>query len=168
MTLLVAQASTEIDPEAGEFNLFLFMLLVVFVVAIFVLAVIGFVVGFVIAATGGFLVISGAAVSSSVAAAVHKSPSFGFTIFVIQLSAVAGAILGALFGILYSYLNELPLLNLSYTGLAALVGFIVSALMGWMSVRLWLGICNQIQQWWISRRSSKTAESTNIPSFRIK
>jgi hypothetical protein len=59
--ILAAQAPGELDPEAGEFNLFLFCFLVIGLVALAALAVIGIVVGIMVAVTGGAVVVSGAA-----------------------------------------------------------------------------------------------------------
>lgn len=152
MATLAAQAPGELDPEAGEFNLFLFMFLVIGIVALFVLALVGLIVGIVVATTGGFLVLSGAAFSSSLAAVLRKSPTVGFTLFVVQMAAVAGAILGGVTAALYDYYRSSLELNWNHIGLGCLAGGGASAALGWLSVRLWLGIWQQLQQWWRARQ----------------
>jgi hypothetical protein len=154
ISLLLAQTAGEIDPEAGEFNLFLFLLLVVAMVAFSILAVIGVLIALVIAATSGALVFTGAALSSAIVAAVRRSPSVGFILFVVQLSAVAGAILGGTVGMLYARSQGLPLFHGSWAGLGALIGATVLALMSWLSIKLWFGIWMQIRTWWTSRRAA--------------
>lgn len=151
LTDLAAQAPGEFDPEAGEFNLFLFCFLVIGLVTIAVLVVIGIVVGIIVAVTGGAVVVSGAALSSSIAAAVHRSPQMGLVWFVIQLSIAGGALSGFAVGAIYSYLHELPVWNWQHSGLAVLIGACTSVAIGWISVKLWLHVWNQLHTWWRHR-----------------
>ena len=156
--ILAAQAPGELDPEAGEFNLFLFSFLVIGLVALAALAVIGIVVGIMVAVTGGAVVVSGAALSSSIAAAARRSPQTGLMWFVVQMSFAGGAVSGFAVGALYSSFHQLPVLNWTHSGLAALIGAGTSAAIGWISVKLWLRIWRQFQQWWQQRGSLK-----NVP-----
>jgi hypothetical protein len=153
--ILAAQAPGELDPEAGEFNLFLFSFLVIGLVALAALAVIGIVVGIMVAVTGGAVVVSGAALSSSIAAAARRSPQTGLMWFVVQMSFAGGAVSGFAVGALYSSFHQLPVLNWTHSGLAALIGAGTSAASGWISVKLWLRIWRQFQQWWQQRGSLK-------------
>jgi hypothetical protein len=153
--ILAAQAPGELDPEAGEFNLFLFSFLVIGLVALAALAVIGIVVGIMVAVTGGAVVVSGAALSSSIAAAARRSPQTGLMWFVVQMSFAGGAVSGFAVGALYSSFHQLPVLNWTHSGLAALIGAGTSAAIGWISVKLWLRIWRQFQQWWQQRGSLK-------------
>jgi hypothetical protein len=153
--ILAAQAPGELDPEAGEFNLFLFCFLVIGLVALAALAVIGIVVGIMVAVTGGAVVVSGAALSSSIAAAARRSPQTGLMWFVVQMSFAGGAMSGFAVGALYSSFHQLPVLNWTHSGLAALIGAGTSAAIGWISMKLWLRIWRQLQQWWQQRGSLK-------------
>jgi MFS family permease len=156
--ILAAQAPGELDPEAGEYNLFLFCFLVIGLVALAALAalaVIGIVVGIMVAVTGGAMVVSGAALSSSIAAAARRSPQTGLMWFVVQMSFAGGAVSGFAVGALYSSFHQLPVLNWTHSGLAALIGAGTSAAIGWIPVKLWLRIWRQFQQWWQQRGSLK-------------
>ena len=153
--ILAAQAPGELDPEAGEFNLFLFSFLVIGLVALAALAVIGIVVGIMVAVMGGAVIVSGAALSSSIAAAARRSPQTGLMWFVVQMSFAGGAVSGFAVGALYSSFHQLPVLNWTHSGLAALIGAGTSAAIGWISVKLWLRIWRQFQQWWQQRGSLK-------------
>lgn len=149
--ILAAQAPGELDPEAGEFNLFLFSFLVIGLVAIAALAVIGIVVGIIVAVMGSAAVVSGAALSSSIAAAARRSPQTGLMWFVVQMSFAGGAVSGFAVGALYSSFHQLPVWNWPHSGLAALIGAGTSAAIGWAAVKLWLRIWRQLQQWWQQR-----------------
>jgi hypothetical protein len=153
--ILAAQAPGELDPEAGEFNLFLFCFLVIGLVALAALAVIGIVVGIIVAVMGGAAVVSGAALSSSIAAAARRNPQTGLMWFVVQMSCAGGAVSGFAVGALYSSFHQLPALNWTHSGLAALIGAGTSAAIGWTSVKLWTRIWRQLQQWWQQRGSLK-------------
>ena len=148
---LASQAPGELDPEAGEFNLFLFSFLVIGLVAIAALAVIGIVVGIIVAVMGSAAVVSGAALSSSIAAAARRSPQTGLMWFVVQMSFAGGAVSGFAVGALYSSFHQLPVWNWPHSGLAALIGAGTSAAIGWAAVKLWLRIWRQLQQWWQQR-----------------
>jgi len=152
---LAAQAPGEIDPEMGEFNVFLFCLLVIGLVAMAVLVVIGIVIGVIMAITGGAVVVSGAALSSTIAAAVRRSPQAGLLWFVVQLSIAGGALSGFAVGAIYSHWHELSVWNWQHSGLAALIGACTSAAIGWISVKLWLHVWNQLHTWWRHRGASE-------------
>ena len=154
---LAAQAPGELDPEMGEFNLFLFCFLVIGLVALAALCVIGIIVGIFVLVTGGAAVVSGAALTSSIVAAVRKNPQTGLMWFVIQLSIAGGAVLGFAVGAIYSYLHQEDVWNWQHTGLAALIGACTSAAIGWISVKLWLRVWNQLHQWWRQRGQSEEA-----------
>ncbi|HRH94288.1 MAG TPA: hypothetical protein PLB55_00060 [Prosthecobacter sp.] len=163
---LASQAPGELDPEAGEFNLFLFCFLVIGLVTLVALVVIGIVVGIIVAVTGGAVVVSGAALSSSIAAAARRSPQTGLMWFVVQMSFAGGAVSGFAVGALYSYFNKLPVWNWPHSGLAALIGASTSAAIGWASVKLWIRIWRQLQQWWQQR--GQLERSSQTTSFDIQ
>lgn len=157
LATLAAQAPGELDHELGEFNLFLFCFLVIGLVALAVLCVIGIIVGIFVVVTGGAAVVSGAALSSSIAAAVRRNPQTGLMWFVIQLSLAGGTVSGFAVGAVYSYFHKMAVWNWQHTGLAALMGAGTSAAIGWISVKLWLLVWNQLQQWWRQRGQFKDA-----------
>lgn len=160
---MAAQAPGELDPELGEFNLFLFGFAVIGLVAGAVLVVIGIVVGVFVVVTGGAAVVSGAALSSSIAAGIRRSPQTGLMWFVVQLSIAGGAVSGFAVGAAYSYLNNLPVWNWQHSGLAALVGACTGAAIGWISLKLWLRVWNLIQQWWRQRGRLEQANTHQSP-----
>lgn len=162
---VAAQTAPDLDPEMGESNLFLFCFLVIGLVALVVLVVIGIAVGVVVVVTGGAAVVSGAALSSSIAAAVSRSPQTGLMWFVVQMSFVGGAVSGFGVGALYSYFHQMPVWNWQHSGQAALIGAATSTAIGWISVRLWFRIWSQLQQWW---RRVQLEKSSQNRSFDIQ
>ena len=162
--LLVApEASSGLDHELGEFNLFLFCFLVIGLIGMAVLIGAGIVTGVFVALTGGATVVSGVALSSSIAAAVSRSPLTGLKWFVIQMSMAGGAVSGFLIGAIYSHLHKMPLWNWQSSGLAALLGAVLSGGIGWTSLKLWLKVWHQLQQWW-QRQTPLDSTNRGIPS----
>lgn len=144
---LLAQAAQATDPEAGEFNLFLFGLLLIACVALFALVVVGVIIGLAVAVAVIVAIFSGAAISSLLLGFSQRSAKAGFTALIVQLTAAGGAILGASAGALYSHFNGLPLLNFAYTGSLFIGGAAGGALGGWMVARVWIWIATRFQAW---------------------
>ncbi len=141
------QTANELDPEMGEFNLFLFSFLVVGLVTLTVLVIIGIITGLALAITGSAVVLTGAALSSAIAATARRNPQTGLMWFVVQMSLAGGAMSGFAIGALYSHLHKLSVWNWHYSGLATLLGGSLSAGIGWISVKLWLRVWLQLVQW---------------------
>lgn len=156
---LISQATQTVDelsPESDEFNLFLFSFLVIGLVSIAVLVAIGICLGLFLTIAGGAAVVSGAALTSAIAATKRQNPQTGLMWFVIQLSLAGGALSGFSIGAVYSHLHQLPVWNWSYSGLATLLGASLSAGIGWISVKLWLRVWIQLLQWWQHRTGVDT------------
>lgn len=81
-------------------------------------------------------IFAGVTATSVIAAQVHHSTSKGITWFMVQLTLVAGALIGVSAGMWYSHHLHLPLWNLSLTGLGLLVGSGFGALVGWLLARV--------------------------------
>jgi len=91
-----------------------------------------------IIAAAGFLFFSGVTLNALLAGLLSRRPSTGLILFIIQISGGAGAIAGAIIGMVYSHLLDLPLWNLAYTGSGALTGGVLFALTTWMLVKVGL------------------------------
>lgn len=156
----LTQAAQNTDPEAGEFNLFLFALLVIACVALFVLAVVGVLVGLALTAVAVVALFSGAAISSILLGFSQRSAKAGFTALLIQLAAAGGAMLGAASGALWSHFAGLPLLNFTYTGSLLIGGAAGGALGGWMVAKVWIWIAGRIQEWFRSRSRPEPRDAT--------
>lgn len=148
LLLVAPEASSGLDHELGEFNLFLFCFLVVGLVGMAVQIGIGVVTGICMAAIGGGMVISSAALSALIAATASRNPWTGLKWFVVQLSLAGGALSGLVIGLIYSYLHGIPAWNWQCSGLSALLGAGVSAVIGWAALKFWLKAWNQIHQRW--------------------
>ncbi len=120
---------------------------------------IGLIVGLAAGIAAIMLFVSGAAFSSSLAGALRRSPSFGFTLFVIQMSAAAGAVLGAGAGLIISHIRQVEWMNVQYTGAGALTGLLLMALLGWATMRAWLEIWKRILRWWSDTRQPRLPEA---------
>lgn len=119
----------------------LFALLAFVVLA--VLIMIGSAIAIFIAITGGTIAVAGIVISSVTAAVSRKNIKAGITVLTLEVGFLTGAMLGALAGVLCSWLLDLPLLNLKITATFALVGAVLTAAAGYLMGHLWYRLgCN--------------------------
>lgn len=165
---ILLQAGEEMDPEAGEFNVFLFCLLIVALTAFCLLVAIGIVVGLLVAAAmvgAGFLGIFANALISGL---VCKSPRVGVTVLTLQFGGLIGLTVGTASCLAARCLltdNPVDLVPLLICGA---FGMILGAGMAWVSLRLIVAAFTRIKEYYdlrsqTRRKSSAVLASTNSP-----
>ncbi len=161
---LLAQTAPPVEADLDGPNLFLFGLMVVALVALCVLAVVGALLGLAVAAAGGAAVVSGAAASSALTAAVRKSPAVGVTLFVLQLSAAAGAALGVVAASVVTRLLGHGWFTWPGAGIGLVAGALTAAGLSWLSLVLWRRLWHRGLEAWKAWRAARSPRPDKKPA----
>ncbi len=143
--VLLMEAADDIDPEAGEFNLFLFCFLVAGLAALCILILIGIILGLF-----AFAAITGIGVASITANAVLsglicRSPRIGLTVLTLQFGAVIGLIFGMASSVATRWLLSFPPFDLTSMVACGLLGAVLGAFIAWISLSLVVTCFKQVK-----------------------
>lgn len=159
---LLLQVSAEIDPEAGEFNLFLFCFVIVALAAFCLLIAIGILVGLVAAiamAGAGLLGIVANAIISGLAC---KSPRVGVTVLTFQFGGLIGLGAGLASCIAARWLLRYDPMDPVTLLLCGALGAVFGTGTAWISLGLFVAVFRQIKES-CDFRLRKTAKSSAEP-----
>lgn len=157
------QAADEIDPEAGEFNLFLFCLLVIALTAFCLLIAIGIVAGLLVAAAiagVGFLGITSNAIISGLAC---KSPKVGLTVLTLQFGGLVGLVVGTAFCVATRWVLNSDPFDLVALLVCGALGIALGASMAWLSLSLIVSVFRKIREYCDSRLRKPVKSSGELP-----
>lgn len=161
---ILLRAGEEIDPEAGEFNVFLFCLLLVALTAFCLLVVMGIVVGLLVAAAmagAGFLGIMANAILSGLAS---RSPKVGVTVLILQFGGLIGFIVGTASCVIVRWMLGTDPVDLVALLICGTFGILLGGGMAWISFNLIVIACSRTKAYCDSRlRQSRTSAAAPLP-----
>lgn len=136
LSMPLLQVADEMDPEAGEFNVFLFCFLVVGLVTLCVLTVIGIIVGLVAAAAIAGVGMMGITANAIIVGLTCKSTRAGLTTLVLQFGAALGLMTGAATCLAIRWLQGSPPFELVSILVCGASGAVLGTGFTWISFKL--------------------------------
>lgn len=154
------QAADDIDPEAGEFNLFLFCFLIAGVAALCILIVIGIIAGLLAFAAFTGIGVGSIAANAILAGLISKSPKVGLSAFILHFGAMLGLISGMALCFATRWLLSYTPFDFISLISCGILGAILGSFLAWISFSLLEACFRQIKHRIDTIKKHRTDQST--------